>query len=79
MTAETRRRDDDLATGGLQNVADLPPFFRGRYRDFPGSLEATADQIERELAFYRDLKIGKSSNQEVLGCMSVLANNVSRS
>jgi len=53
-----------------KDIEDLPSFFRGRYRDFLGSLEATAGQIEHELESFRNLLIGKSSNRSVLGCMT---------
>ncbi len=53
-----------------RDIEDLPSFFRGRYRDFLGSLEATAEQIEHELESFQNLSIGKSSNRFVLGCMT---------
>ena len=53
-----------------KDVEDLPSLFRGRYRDFLGSLQATAAQIDKELASFQNLEIGKSRNRSVLGCMT---------
>jgi len=51
-------------------VSDLYECRHARLVRFLGSLQATAEQIDKELASFQNLEIGKSSNRSVLGCMT---------